>query len=1278
MAEALVGGAFLSAFLQVLFDRMASREVVDFFGSSKLSKRRLLEKLEVALLSANAVLDDAEEKQMTSSSVRRWVDELKDAVYDADDLFDEIATENLKREVGIESRPLVCKVWSFASDACVSRFGDKLEKVLERLECVVKQREVLGLREGIRERMPRTLPTTSLVEESGVFGREKDKEAVIELLLSDRSEKNTSVIAIVGMGGVGKTTLSQLVFNDGVVKGSFELRSWVSVSHQFDICKLTATALEEFSLSRKETENLNQLQLQLKNVLTGKKFLLVLDDVWNEDFNIWDAFLVPFTYGARGSKIVVTTRNEGVASVACAVSTYSLQKLQDTECWDLFAKHAFDEHNFEARTRLEDIGQRIVKRCDGLPLALKTIGSLLRSESDIRKWEIIAESNIWDLAPGKNEILPALLLSYHYLPPQLKRCFAYCSIFPKDCKYEKDQLILLWIAEGLIKQPKDSRTLEEVGDQYFCDLVSRSLLHRVSDIESSFLMHELVNDLARYVAGQSFFSLDGGNAHQVSSSTRHLSFVRTRYDVASRFGVLAGAMQLRTFLPLNVDYVTSNEFFFLTDEVLHVLLPTLRKLRVLSLSHYQKISMLPRSIGRLKQLRYLNLSYNRSLSRLPDSITTLYNLQTLILAYCQSLIELPSNMGSLTCLRHLDIRETFLKRMPLQMNRLKNLQTLTNFVVAENGGTRVRELGELGNLMGALSIQGLQNVESYRDAEIVNLQGKRYLKKLVLEWGSDNNVTQQNCLNVLDKLQPHWNLRELIIMSYSGRSFPDWLGHGLFSNMSVVRLESCKHCVSLPPLGQLPSLEKLIIKGFDGVIRVGTEFNGSNCIPFQSLKSLEFADMCCWKEWTSFAIQTGGLAFAHLQELCIRNCPELSEGLPSHLPSLSVLSIEKCPQLTSSLPFAPLLRKIDLNDCGKVSGVEPLLNGTELQDMEIKNLSTLPLSFLPPTMTRLNLKDSHEIELPINRCHESLQYLNLMQSCDSLISLPLEIFPSVKNMQLVEIGKLEHLSNSDGSPLLLHSMNISDCPEFRSFPAGGLAAPCLTSLELNDCHHLKYLPENMQALLPSLRSLKISSCPQLESFPEQGLPSNLVALSISNCDKLITGRKDWGLQSLASLKTFVIEQEKNIESFPEMGLLPTSLTSLYIFGFENLTSLNSKGLQSLGSLENLFIGECPKLHSFPKEGQILPASLTTLLIYDMGLKSLDNLGLHHLTCLENFHIIGCQSLRSMPAEGLSSSLSNLFIYGCPLLEKRCQRKKGKDWPLVSHIRCIVIEDVLIT
>ncbi|XP_010026096.2 putative disease resistance RPP13-like protein 1 [Eucalyptus grandis] len=704
MATALVGGAFLSAFLQVLFDRMASREVVDFFRSRKLGKGRLLQKLEVALLSANAVLDDADEKQMTNDSVRKWLDELKDAVYDADDLFDEIAAEDLEREAGSDPRALACKVCSFASDACASGLGDKLEKVLERLESVVKQREVLGLREGIRERTPRALPTTSLVEESGVFGREKDREAVIELLLSDRGEKNTSVMAIVGMGGVGKTTLSQLVFNDSAVKGSFELRSWVCVSHQFDICKLTATALEEFSSSKKETENLNQLQLQLKNFLTGKKFLLLLDDVWNEDSNIWNAFLVPFSYGARGSKIIVTPRNEGVALVARAFSTYYLQKLQDKECWDLFAQHAFEEHNFEAHMRLEDIGQRIVKRCDGLPLALKTIGSLLRYESDIRKWEIIAESDIWDLAPGKNEILPALLLSYHYLPPQLKQCFSYCSIFPKDCRYEKDQLILLWIGEGLIKQPKDSRTLEEVGDQCFCDLVSRSLLHRVSNVESSFWMHELVNDLARYVAGRSFYSLDRVNSHQVSSSTRHLSFVRTRYDVASRFGVLAGAMNLRTFLPLNVDHVTSNAYFFLTDEVLHVLLPTLSRLRVLSLSHYQKLSMLPSSVGCLKHLRYLNLSYNRSLARLPDSITALYNLQTLILAYCQSLIELPRNMGSLTCLRHLDIRETFLKRIPLGMSKLKNLQTLTNFVVAENGGTRVRELGELGNLMGTLSI----------------------------------------------------------------------------------------------------------------------------------------------------------------------------------------------------------------------------------------------------------------------------------------------------------------------------------------------------------------------------------------------------------------------------------------------------------------------------------------------------------------------------------------------------------------------------------------------
>ncbi|XP_039155553.1 putative disease resistance RPP13-like protein 1 [Eucalyptus grandis] len=795
---------------------------------------------------------------MTNDSVRKWLDELKDAVYDADDLFDEIAIEDLKREARVEPRAFVYKVWSFAADACRSELGDELERVLERLEIVVEHREVLGLREGIHERTARALPTTSLVEELGIFGREKDREAVIDLLLSDLGEKNTSVMAIVGMGGLGKTTLSQLVFNDGVVKGSFELRA-------------------------------------------GKKFLLVLDDVWNEDSNLWDAFLVPFTYGARGSKIVVTTRNESVASVARAFSKYYLQNLQDRECWDLFAKHAFDQHNFEARTRLEEIGQRIVKRCDGLPLALKTIGSLLRCESDIRKWEIIAESVIWDLAPGKNRILPALLLSYHYLPPQLKRCFAYCSIFPKDCIYGKDQLILLWIAEGLIKQPNDSRTLEEVGDQCFCDLVSRSLLHRVSDVESSFWMHDL----------------------EIQSVSRGKEFAH--FPAAKR-----GSCEI-------------SRHCLLTDEVLHVLLPTLRRLRVLSLSYYEGISALPSSIGRLKHLRYLNLSYNESLSRLPDSITALYDLQTLILSYCQSLVELPSNMGSLTCLRHLDIRKTSLKRMPQGMNRLKNLQILTNFVVAKNGGTRVRELGELRDLMGTLSIQGLQNVDSYRDAEIVNLQGKRYLKKLILEWGYDNNIMQQNSLNVLDKLQPHWNLRELIIITYSSRSFSDWLGHGSFSNMSVVHLESCKHCVSLPPLGQLPSLEKLIIKGFDGVTSVGTEFNGSNCIPFQSLKYLEFDDMCSWKEWAFSAIETGGLAFTHLQKLCIRNCPQLSGGLPSHLPSLTTLSIKECPQLMSSLPFAPLLRKINLDDCGKVSGVEPLINGTELRDMEIGKFSTLPL-----------------------------------------------------------------------------------------------------------------------------------------------------------------------------------------------------------------------------------------------------------------------------------------------------------------------------------------------
>ncbi|XP_059596927.1 LOW QUALITY PROTEIN: putative disease resistance protein RGA3 [Vitis vinifera] len=253
------------------------------------------------------------------------------------------------------------------------------------------------------------------------------------------------------MGGIGKTTLAKLVYNDRRVVEFFDLKAWVCVSNEFDLVRITKTILKAIDSGTSDDNDFNLLQHKLEERPTRKKFLLVLDDVWNEDYNDWDSLQTPlFNVGLYGSKIIVTTRINKVAAVMHSVHTHHLAKLSSEDCWSLFAKHAFENGNSSPHPKLEEIGKEIVKKCDELPLAAKTLGGALYSEGRVKEWENVLNSETWDLP--NNAILPALILSYYHLPSHLKPCLAYCSIFPKDYQFEKENLILLWMAEGFLQQ----------------------------------------------------------------------------------------------------------------------------------------------------------------------------------------------------------------------------------------------------------------------------------------------------------------------------------------------------------------------------------------------------------------------------------------------------------------------------------------------------------------------------------------------------------------------------------------------------------------------------------------------------------------------------------------------------------------------------------------------------------------------------------------------------------------------------------------------------------
>ncbi|KAL9450508.1 hypothetical protein AB3S75_012275 [Citrus x aurantiifolia] len=918
----------VDAILSPILEQLTSMAVEEAKEQVRLVKGvgKEVKKLTSSLRVIEAVLHDAEKRQVKEETVRLWLDQLRCTCYDMEDVLGEWNTARLKLQIDGVHKKKVCSFFPtascFACKPLVLRrdIALKIKEINETLDDIAKQKDMFGFVVNVtNERADQRVPSISSIDESEIFGREEEKNELVDRLLCEGSkeQKGPSIISLVGMGGIGKTTLAQFAYNNGDVERNFEKRTWVCVSEPFDEFRIARAIIESLKPgSAKDLVEFQSLMQHIQECVAGKKFLLVLDDVWNEDYYKWEPLYKCLKNSLHGSKILITTRKETVARIIGSSHVISVNVLSEMECWSVFQSLAISGKTIGKRENLEKIGREIVKKCKGLPLAAKTIASLLRSKNTEKEWQNILESEIWELEAIEKGLLAPLLLSYKELPSKVKRCFSYCAVFPKDYEIQKHKLIELWMAQGYLSE-KGAKEMEDIGEEYFNILASCSFFQdfdKGDDGEiSNCKMHDIVHDFAQYLCSNECLTVEIHSGEELAISSFgekkiHLLLTLRRGASVpiSIWGNVTGLRGLRSLL------VKSDEYSW-SSEVLPQLFDKLTCLRTLKLKVCEPwlcknfIKEIPTNIEKLLHLKYLNLEGQKKIEKLPETLCELYNLERLNVDDCENLRELPRGIGKLRKLMYLhNVGTDSLRYLPAGIGELIRLRRVREFVVG-GGYDRACSLGSLKklNFLQQCGIRGLGGVSDAGEARRAELEKKKYLVELELQFdqaGRRENEEDED-ERLLEALGPPPNLKRLEIYQYRGRRNvvpKNWFMS--LTNLRDLSLYNCRNCEQLPPLGKLPSLESLHIFGMGGVKRVGNEFlgvesdtDGSSVIAFPKLKHLKFLYMLELEEWDcGTAIKGEIIIMPRLSSLEIWKCPKL-KALPDLLLHKSTLqNLEIC------------------------------------------------------------------------------------------------------------------------------------------------------------------------------------------------------------------------------------------------------------------------------------------------------------------------------------------------------------------------------------------------
>ncbi|KAL5711857.1 hypothetical protein ACHQM5_014087 [Ranunculus cassubicifolius] len=835
-------GLVLTPPLRLIHDKLSSLMSREFRLLQGFNKG--LEKLSQTMSSMHTYAEEFEKSWKKRNPIgieKDIIIAFYDVAYDVEDLLEEIELEAM--QIG----DMTCTQQVSHSLSFQFKIRKQIKQLIKRLNAIMDYEFKYGFSAAPLEEETNEIPAAPII-----YGRERETENMIQVLLNNTYHR-LSICPIVGIAGLGKTTLAQFVYGDERIVNHFDARIWVCVAEDFGIQKITQVMIDKLSGGICDFGQLDLMQNNLKLLLNGKRFLVVLDDVWNDDREKWNELTQLFACGSKGSSVIVTTRLQTVVdnisslSTLCVINpTCDLQPLHDDDAWSLFKHYAVGEEN-EVNEHLLEAGKKeIVGMCKGVPLPIKEIGEYLHRMPgtlwiDRRNFHIIVREEL-----EESKVRSSLKSRYYALPPIYRQCFAYCFIFPKGYEIEVEELIRLWIANGLV-QTDETMELEDVANEIFKELVLKLFFQNAEKNWlgiKTFKLQDIMYDLAWLVARTECVALeDGDQLAEIPDSVRHLLVTEAAQSSGMVDTISKSFPQLRTCifppmcnppLPIIFENLTSLRALHLRASNIPNLpksIENLKHLRYLNLSSSVELRFLPESICSLIYLQTLELSHCWKLQMLPKFISQLINLRLLYLSDCRSLFQLPDGIGDLINLRHLDLSECdSLIRIPDAIGQLRNLRHLDLHdckifsqlpdVIGQLTNLIYLDLSRCPNLNGLPD--GIGKLVSLRRLNLSKLLELTHLPLLELILGSESGLSIK-ILHGLNYLEGKLQIRGLgHVKDGAEAKVANLVAKENLSSLSLVWEDSlvddknnCEEVIKYlrPPR----NLNKLVIEGYRGL-----------------------------------------------------------------------------------------------------------------------------------------------------------------------------------------------------------------------------------------------------------------------------------------------------------------------------------------------------------------------------------------------------------------------------------------------------------------------------